>query len=309
MKVLLTGGRGQLGRDIALALSGRIPPGGTRASLHRPPGLDRQTGVELVAPDHATMPVDNRLAVLTLVSELRPDVIIHSAAMTAVDACESAPDTAFQVNALGTRHLAEAASRVGAHLVYISTDYVFDGRSRRPYREWDDPGPLSVYGRSKLAGERECPFGATIVRTAWLAGVSGANLVKATLEQGTGSTPLRFVDDQRGSPTFTADLAPAVCTLALERLPGVFHVTNGGEATRFEVARETLALSGGDPDRVVPITTAELDPPRAAQRPEYSVLDNAALRLSGLPLLPDWHEGLERLIAALGSPSVEGGTR
>jgi dTDP-4-dehydrorhamnose reductase len=237
--------------------------------------------------------------VLEAVDGLRPDVVVHAGAWTAVDACEVDPDRAFQVNALGTRHVAEAAARAGAHLVYLSTDYVFDGHADRPYVEWDEPHPLSVYGRSKLGGERECAPGATVVRTSWVCGARGANMVKTALRLAAGEGELRFVDDQHGSPTFTADLAAAVVTLALDRRPGVFHVTNQGTTTWFGFVQAVLEGAGHDPSRVVPVATAALDPPRPAPRPANSVLDNAALRLDGLPLLPHWTDALGRLLAAL----------
>jgi len=297
VRVLLTGAGGQLGRDLQLALAGEVPPGGP-ASRHGQAGP--AVHVDVIAADRSRLPIEVRAAVQTAVDGVRPDVIVHAAARTDVDGCEGDPDGAFLVNALGTRHLAEAAGRIGAHLVYISTDYVFDGTAGRPYREWDEPNPLSVYGASKLAGERECPPSATVVRTSWLAGVHGENAVRRVLRAAFEEAPLRFVDDQRGSPTFTADLAPIVALLALERLPGTFHAANEGTATRFELARAIVAAAGQDPGRVQAITTADLDPLPPARRPVDSSLDNAALRLSGLPTLAPWEEGLARFVAALG---------
>lgn len=294
----MTGAGGQLGRDLVDAFRGKVPPGGRRRALYGPEG-PWPSGHDVIALDHAQLAVERRLEVLEAIEALRPQIVVHAAAWTAVDACELDPERAFAVNAMGTRHVAEGARRVRAHLVYLSTDYVFDGCGHRPYTEWDATGPASVYGRSKLGGEHELFPGSTVVRTAWVCGVGGANMVKTALRLAGGDGPLRFVDDQRGSPSFTADLAPAVVTLALERLPGTYHVTNQGQATWFELVVAALVAAGHDPERVAPITTAELDPPRPAPRPAYSVLDNAALRAAGLPLLPDWHDGLERLIGAL----------
>ncbi len=299
MRVVVTGAGGQLGRDVVDALSGVVPPGGRRCALLGPEG-PRSSDVDVVVADHRLLAVEDRSAVLHALDELRPDVVVHAAAFTAVDACEADPDRAFRVNTLGTRHVAEACEATGAHMVYLSTDYVFDGTSTRPYREWDRPNPLSVYGQSKLGGEQECPPGATVVRTSWVCGARGANMVKTALRLADGDGPIRFVDDQRGSPTFTADLGPALATLATDRRPGTYHVTNQGDTTWFGFVQAVVAARGGDPGRVEAIATADLDPPRPAPRPAFSVLDNAALRLTGLPLLPDWQDGMERLVRYLG---------
>ncbi|HEX3948165.1 MAG TPA: dTDP-4-dehydrorhamnose reductase [Acidimicrobiales bacterium] len=299
MKVLVTGAGGQLGRDLVDAFAGLVPAGGRRCSLFGPDGPAARPAAEVVGLDHAALPVEERGTVLAAVEALRPDVVVHAGAWTAVDACESDPDRAFAVNALGTRHLAEATHRFRAHLVYVSTDYVFSGRSPRPYVEWDRPDPQSVYGRSKRGGELECPPTSTVVRTSWVCGAHGANMVKTALRLAAGDGGLRFVDDQYGCPTFTADLAAALVTLAVDRRPGVHHVTNQGATTWFDFVRAVLATAGHDPARVQPIATADLAPPRPAPRPANSVLDNAALRLGGLPLLPDWQDGLDRLVRAL----------
>ncbi|MGP0030180.1 MAG: dTDP-4-dehydrorhamnose reductase [Acidimicrobiales bacterium] len=299
MRILVTGADGQLGRDLLDALAGRVPPGGRRVNLLGPEGPVPGLTHEVLGTDIGDMPVDDREAVQHVVRSFAPELVLHAGALTAVDACETDPDRAFAVNALGTRHVAEAAAAVGAHLLYVSTDYVFDGTSARPYREWDRPNPMSVYGASKLAGERECPPTATVVRTSWVCGAHGVNMVKTVLALARGTGPLRFIDDQHGAPTFTADLAPALVTLGLGRRPGTFHVTNAGATTWWGFAGAIVAAVGGDPARVQAISTPELDPPRPAPRPANSVLDNMALRLSGLPLLPTWQDGLIRLIAAL----------
>jgi dTDP-4-dehydrorhamnose reductase len=299
VRILITGADGQLGRDLIDALSGRVPTGGRRCALLGTEGPREGLRHEVLATDIGDMPVDDRAAVLHTFEAFRPEVVLHGGAFTAVDVCETEVDTAFAVNAIGTRHVSEAAARVNAHVVYVSTDYVFDGTSERPYREWDSPCPTSVYGASKLAGEQECRPGSTIVRTSWLCGAHGNNMVVTALRLAEGDGELRFVDDQHGSPTFTADLAPAIITLGLDRRPGVFHVTNSGATTWWEFVRAVLTNVGADPERVVAISTAELDPPRPAPRPAYSVLDNAALRLSGLPALPEWQDGLARLVSAI----------
>jgi len=282
-RVLVAGAGGQLGRDLVDALTAN---GGGRAH-------------DVVATDRDRLDVADRDAVLQAMGALRPDVVVHAAAWTAVDDCEGDPDRAMAVNALGTRHVAEGARQVGAHVCYLSTDYVFDGRATRPYAEWDEPNPLSVYGRSKLAGEKELDPGHAVVRTSWVCGRHGANIVHTVLRLSAEGGTLHFVDDQHGCPTFTSDLAQAVCSLALSRRPGVFHVTNQGPTTWFGFARAILAAAGHDPERVEAVATDALDPPRPAPRPANSVLDNAALRLSGLPLLPPWQEPLERLVEEL----------
>ncbi|MGO8870126.1 MAG: dTDP-4-dehydrorhamnose reductase [Acidimicrobiales bacterium] len=309
VRVLVTGGNGQLGRDLRAVLSGGTPDGGVapgaKGSTGVLPAVDGD-GFDVLSTDIDTLDVVDRNAVQAAVGTFRPELVLHGGAYTAVDACESDSDTAFAVNALGTRHIAEAAAGVGAHLVYISTDYVFDGTSDRPYVEWDQPNPRSVYGRSKLGGEAEARAvggSSAVVRTAWVSGAHGANMVKTVLRlaEANPEGPLRFVDDQHGCPTFTADLAQAVVRLALDRRPGTFHVTNQGETTWFGFARATLAAAGKDPDLVLPIGTSDLDPPRPAPRPANSRLDNAALRLSGLPMLPPWTDSLGRLVGALAS--------
>jgi dTDP-4-dehydrorhamnose reductase len=233
---------------------------------------------------------------------VRPDAVIHCAAWTAVDACEADQDRAWLVNALAARHLAEACRRSGAHLVHLSTDYVFSGTKPSAYVEWDPVDPLSAYGRSKAGGELEvlgAGIGATVVRTSWVCGEHGANMVKTILRLAAERPTLAFVDDQFGHPTFCADLAPALRRFAVERRPGLHHVTNQGAVSWCEFAREVVAASGRDPSIVQPIATADLLPARPAPRPANSVLDNAALRLAGLPLLRDFRAPLAELVARL----------
>jgi dTDP-4-dehydrorhamnose reductase len=279
VKVLITGAGGQLGRDLVEVFDA--------------------AGDDVVACDRSMLDVADRDLVLQVLGHVRPDAVVHAAAWTDVDGCERDPARALGVNALGTRHVAEGARLAGARVCYVSTDYVFDGTSPRPYTEWDDPNPLSVYGRSKLGGERELGPRDTVVRTSWVCGRHGRNFVKTMLRLAAERDELAVVDDQHGCPTFTPDLASMVRRLVVARLPGVFHVTNQGATTWFQLARDVLAAAGLDPERVRPISTAELDPPRPAPRPARSVLDNTALRLSGIPLLPDHHEPLERLVKEL----------
>jgi len=281
MKVLITGAGGQLGRDLQLHCEAY--------------------GDEVVAAAHATLDIGDRDAVYQAITTVRPDVVLHAGAYTAVDACEGDPDTAYRVNALGTRWVADASRRVGAYLCAVSTDYVFDGTKVDPYVEWDRPNPQSVYGRSKWGGEHEiavhCP-GAGVVRASWVCGEHGNNMVKTVLKLAE-RPELAFVDDQRGHPSFTADLAVGIRRLAAARVPGLFHMTNQGAVSWYEFVAAILESAGHDPAKVRPIKTADLDPPRPAPRPANSVLDNAALRLAGFPLLPHYRESLARLVARL----------
>ncbi|MHB8262898.1 MAG: dTDP-4-dehydrorhamnose reductase [Acidimicrobiales bacterium] len=298
LKVLVTGAGGQLGSDVVDALSGALPPGAGSASASGTRIKDMRY-CDVVAATHLQLDVTHRVAVLEAIETIHPDVIVHAGAWTKVDDCEHDPDRAFAVNAMGTRNLAEGARRNGAYMLYVSTDYVFDGTLDRPYVEWDTTCPISAYGRSKLGGEMEIEREWAIVRTSWLCGVRGWNFVKAISGAYQEGKPLKVVDDQRGSPTATADLACMVAYMATERLPGIYHVTNQGEASWWEVARLIVSELGGDPDLVQPIATAQLDPPRPAPRPANSVLDNAALRASGIGLLPRWEDCMARLVDEL----------
>ncbi len=277
MKVLITGAGGQVGREL----------------------VDVFADHDVTGFDHHTLDVADRDAVLGAVTSIRPDVIVNSAAYTAVDACETDTDTAWAVNAMAVRHLADGARRVGARVCHLSTDYVFDGTKPDPYVEWDQPKPASMYGRSKLGGELELSPDDTVVRTSWVCGFHGGNMVKTILRLAAEHDTLSFVDDQRGHPTFADDLATVVHRLVVDRRPGLFHVTNQGAVSWFEFAQAVLEAAGLDPARVGPVATADLKPARPAPRPANSVLDNAALRLSGLPLAPDFHEPLARLVTRL----------
>jgi dTDP-4-dehydrorhamnose reductase len=233
-------------------------------------------------------------------SSVRPDAVINAAAYAAVDACETDQATAYAVNADAVGFLSAACESSGAHLVHVSTDYVFDGTLDRPYREDDATNPQSVYGRSKLAGEIAAGPDAAVVRTSWVCGEHGNNMVKLVLRLAADpDQALAFVDDQRGHPTFTADLAPALRTLAIDRRSGIHHLTNDGAVSWYGFVREILGAAGHDPDRVRPIATADLQPPRPAPRPANSVLDNAAWRAAGYPPLRHFREPLTELVARL----------
>lgn len=280
MRILVTGARGQLGTELVELLA---------AGSHH----------EVLGVDLPEVDLTDRDAALGLVTGSRPEVVVHCAAFTAVDACEEDPELAHAANCSATRFVADGARRVGAHVVYLSTDYVFDGTKPAPYVEWDRPAPRSVYGATKLGGELEMDPGWTIARTSWVCGFHGSNMVRTLLRLADGGEEVRFVDDQRGHPTFVSDLAPMVARLALERIPGTFHTTNSGAVSWYEFARATFEAAGADPDRVLPIATADLDPPRAAERPANSVLDNMAWRQHGFEPARDFRDPLGELVDRL----------
>jgi dTDP-4-dehydrorhamnose reductase len=279
MKVLVTGSAGQLGRDVVAHC--------------------RAVGDDTIEADRSTLDITERAEVEQAVAAVRPDAVINAAAYTAVDACETDEEAARLVNEMAVGHLAAASADAGAHLVHVSTDYVFDGTLDRPYREDDTPNPMSAYGRTKLGGEVEAGPDASVARTSWVCGEHGENMVTLILRLAGEGRELAFVDDQRGCPTFTADLAPALRRLAVERRRGVHHLTNQRAVSWYGFVREILAAAGHDPAMVRPISTADLDPPRPAPRPANSVLDNAVWRDAGLPMLRDFSDPLAELVAAL----------
>jgi len=276
-KVLVTGARGMLGTDLCPVLA--------------------QSGWQVVPADLAELDLTDREATLAFVREHRPAVIINCAAYTAVDEAESEQELAFRVNRDGARNAAEAAAAVGAALVHISTDYVFDGEKEGPYREDDPPNPLSAYGRSKLAGDRavqETLAEHCIIRSAWLHGVHGSSFPRAILDLAREGKPLRVVTDQRGSPTYTAHLAQALAAIIAQPRFGTYHAVSVGSCTRYELAREVLRAAGIHV-QVGPATTAEF--PRPAARPANSVLDASRLaEVFGLRL-PRWEQGVAEFVA------------
>lgn len=280
IKVLLTGGSGQLGLELRLALANLDP-------------------VDLVfSPSSAELNLADRNSVRSAIVGMRPNWIVHAGAWTQVDACEDDPERAFLINGLGTRFVVQAAEEVGARVCYISTDYVFDGTSQIPYREWDSVGPKTVYGSSKLAGEMELrPLDLT-VRTSWVMGLGGANMAKTLLRLAGSGDLHRFVDDQVGSPTIVRDLVRVIAALVVEEHSGIFHVSNAGQCSWYDVAAYVFEVLGENPGRILPVKTEDLGGYRAP-RPRYSVLDNFALRHSSIDPLPDWRDSLKWLVKEL----------
>ena len=273
MRFLITGAAGQLGRSLRAALAGR----------------------DVVATDQAELDVTRPDEVEAVLAAHRPDVVLNAAGYTAVDRAESEPEAAFLLNETGPRNLARATSRLGITLVHVSTDYVFDGEAREPYDERATPHPLSVYGASKLAGERavreENPRH-YVVRTAWLYHEQGKNFPLTILELARKG-PLRVVDDQRGSPTYAPHLAEAILRLVETGAFGIWHLAGSGETSWYELTVELLRRAGIDAP-VTPVATSEF--PRPAPRPAYAVLTSIREpRLS----LPPWQEGVAAFVAAL----------
>jgi len=275
-QLLVTGSHGQLGRAVLQAAEAR--------------GLPAQ------GRDLDTLDITDPAAVSAWIGEARPQAVINCAAYTAVDDCETHEADALAVNGTAVGHLAAACNAVGATLIQVSTDYVFDGTSTQPYREEDPLAPTSAYGRTKLAGEEAARNAEThlIVRTAWLYGHGGRHFVGAIRRQiEGGNTQLRVVADQQGSPTFCDDLASAVLDLIEKNAAGTVHVVNRGATTWHGFAVEIARRLGSDTD-IQPVGTDEF--PRPAPRPAYSVLDTARLEaLIGRPT-PTWQDALARYL-------------
>ncbi|WP_440113292.1 dTDP-4-dehydrorhamnose reductase [Paenibacillus sp. QZ-Y1] len=278
MKVLVTGASGQLGRDMVLLLE--------------------KEGHDVLACEREQLDITDQLQCNDVISTYHPEVVIHCAAYTAVDAAETDVDGAYLVNATGTRNIAVAAEQIGAKLIYISTDYVFDGTSDVPYQEYDNTNPQSVYGKSKRAGEvlvQSLSSRWFIVRTSWVYGVYGNNFVKTMLKLGQEKPKLQVVHDQKGSPTYTVDLAHFLLELMSTEKYGVYHASNSGVCTWYEftqaIFEEAQLLPGFH-------IQAEVDPcatdqfPRPAPRPRNSVMEHLAIRTNGINDLRPWREGL-----------------
>ena len=282
VKLLITGAAGQLGTDLVLSA--------------------QKSGHEVIAASHNDLDITDISQVGRVVGEANVDAIIHAAAWTAVDACESDSQKAMAVNRDGTANIVSVAREYGARVIYISTDYVFDGTKSTPYIESDLPNPQSVYGASKLAGEQQIDLTTDqIVRISWVCGEHGANMVKTILRLAASNPTLTFVNDQIGSPTFTSDAAPAIVELATSDSAGIWHLTNQGSTSWFGFARDVLSAAGQDPNRVIATTTELLQPARPAKRPANSVLDNARMRQANLTMLDDYHIPLQRLVDVLTS--------
>jgi dTDP-4-dehydrorhamnose reductase len=276
MKILVTGANGQLGRELVL--------------------LPAPRDTEIIGFGREELDITDLEQCRSVLRSHKPDAVIHCAAYTKVDQAESEPDEAYRVNAYGTRNAALAAEEVGAKFVYISTDYVFDGRADKPYREYDRTDPQTIYGRSKLAGEQLVQSLSSryfIVRTSWVYGKHGANFVKTMLKLAEERDRLKVVHDQIGSPTYTLDLARFLLELVKTDYYGIYHASNSGICSWYEFARAIFEEEGLNV-QVEPCTTAEF--PRPAPRPAYSVLDHGAIRAHGFEPLRPWREALRHYL-------------
>ena len=276
MKVLVTGAGGMLARAVIPALE--------------------QAGHDVLGLQRADADVTRVGALDHALARFAPEWVFHLAALTRVDDCEREVESAYLVNGLGTRNVAQAAAAAGAALLAISTDYVFSGEASRPYREFDRVDPRSVYGASKWAGEqvaREVAPRHVIVRTAWLYGKGGANFIDTILRKARAGETLRVVDDQRGSPTWTRDLAAALIRLAERAQFGTFHCTNGGDCTWYELAAHALERAGVAA-RLEKTDSAALA--RPAPRPRYSVLDNQWFEQVAGMSMPSWRDAVDRYL-------------
>jgi dTDP-4-dehydrorhamnose reductase len=275
MKILVTGAKGQLGKDLVTQLKSR----------HEVYGLGR-----------GELDITDENQCKSSILDIQPDAVVHCAAYTAVDLAETEEDTAYKVNASGTRNLAAAAEVVGAKFCYISTDYVFDGTASTPYKEYDPTNPQSVYGKSKRAGEQLVQTLSSkyfVVRTSWVYGLHGANFVKTMLKLAKERDTLRVVDDQIGSPTYTVDLARFLAQLVVTERYGIYHASNTGACSWYEFACAIFEESG-IAMKVEPCSTEEF--PRPAPRPKYSVMDHLSIRTNGFEDLRHWRDALREFL-------------
>ncbi|QTH42311.1 dTDP-4-dehydrorhamnose reductase [Cohnella sp. LGH] len=269
--ILVTGASGQLGQEL-VRLNDDL--------------------IHVIGCGREQLDVTNLVQCREVVSEIQPSAIIHAGAYTAVDKAETDVDEAYRVNAIGTRNLALASREQGLKLCYISTDYVFDGTSVLPYNEYDNTNPKSVYGKSKRAGEMMVQSLSShyfIVRTSWVYGQYGNNFVKTMLKLAAERDSVSVVQDQKGSPTYTLDLARFLIDLIKTEAYGIYHATNAGACTWYEFA-QAIFEEIGSPIRVEPCSTSQF--PRPAPRPVYSVMDHSAIRQNGLQDLRHWREAL-----------------
>jgi dTDP-4-dehydrorhamnose reductase len=278
MKVLIIGSEGMLGHDLVDILS-------------------REN--EVKTTNINTLDITNINKTIETVKEVNPDVVVHAAAFTNVDGSETNPDMAYKVNALGTRNVAVACKEADSAMVYICTDYVFDGLKGTSYYEYDQTNPLSVYGKTKHIGEifiRDILNKFYIVRSSWLYGIHGPNFITTMLNLAENNKQINVVNDQIGSPTYTVDLSKAIAKLIKKPAFGIYHITNSDSCSWYEFAREIFEIAGIDVE-LVPVTTEEF--PRPAPRPKYSVLENYNWKLEGFPEIQSYKTAMRQYMELL----------
>lgn len=286
-RILVIGAKGMLGRDLVKVL---------RSSAYR----NEVTGWDLEEID-----IQKEGETIGKIKDFSPEIVVNAAAFTDVDASETFVEKVFAINAEGMKHVALGALRCGAKVVYISTDYIFDGKKGEPYIETDHPNPLNTYGESKLKGERyvqELVEDGLIIRTQWLFGEHGKNFVTSILKLAKEKDSLSIVNDQIGSPTYTIDLSKAMAEIIQRDLKGIFHVTNQDCCSWFEFAETIFQLMGIKDVKLIPISSEQLD--RKARRPAYSVLSNQKLERETGIKLRSWKEALKDYLISMKGVSV-----
>ncbi|MDP3035372.1 MAG: dTDP-4-dehydrorhamnose reductase [Methanobacteriaceae archaeon] len=278
MKVLIIGSEGMLGHDLVDILS---------------------TENEISTTTIDTLDITDIEKTIETVKNINPDVVVHAAAFTDVDGSEENKDLAYKVNVIGTRNVAVACSKVDAALVYICTDYVFDGTKGTPYQEYDQTNPLGVYGKTKYLGEvyiRDILNKFYIVRTSWLYGFHGPNFITTMLKLAEKMDSISVVGDQIGSPTYTVDLATAISKLIKKPSYGIYHITNSDHCSWYEYAQEIFEIAGINIE-TKPVSTEEFGSP--APRPKYSVLENYNWKMEGFPKIRSYKEALKEYMKLL----------
>lgn len=285
MKIIILGGKGQLGKEFENFLKDKA---------------------EIYSFSHLELDVLNQELLIKKIQEIKPEVVINCSAYTKVDKAEEEKEECIKVNAIGAKNVSYASYKVGAKVIYFSTDYIFDGEKESPYTELDSPNPISTYGRSKLLGEiytsKHNP-NYLILRISWLYGINGRNFIKTIIKKAKEEKELKIVSDQKGSPTYTLDVVKQTWELIKKDKVGIYHSADQGETSWYEFAKkiiEKLKINV----KISPIKTGEY--PALAKRPKYSVLDNHFLKLEGINIMRDWETALNEFLDNYGTLLLEG---
>lgn len=280
MKILILGSQGQLGKEFTEYLKNKE---------------------EVYAFSHSELDILDSKKLINVIQEIRPDCVINCAAYTKVDKAEEEIEECFKINVIGAKNVSYASYKIGAKIIYFSTDYVFDGNKDIPYKEFDFTNPLSIYGKTKLLGEEYTKVhnpNHLILRISWLYGIHGNNFVKTIVKKGIEEKKLRIVEDQKGSPTYTLDVVKQTLKLIEEDKVGIYHASNQGEVSWYEFAKKIFELLNLNNIEITPIKTG--DYPAKAKRPKYSVLENYYLKLENLNMMRDWESALKDFLKTYG---------